>query len=93
MKETRTSPVDHKAKAQEKANLYLQATSNGQGRAFSLLDNELSLSESQGKRNDELRKVIDDAKRLTEMPEDFEQYLNYYRNKFLWALADTNTEE
>ena len=86
---TRTSPADHKMKMGADTNLYLQATASGQKRAFSLLDEEVSIAQSQGRKVDELRSVIEDARRLTEMPEDFEQHRKYYHNKFLWALTST----
>jgi hypothetical protein len=87
--ETRTNPSDHKALEEKDINSYLKTTAKGDKSAFRILNDELTSVESSGKRDDKLRGIIDDARRLTEIPFDFEQHRNHFQSKFLWAMTKT----
>lgn len=97
----RTSPLDHKRRA-EGASVgsmlkdVVQGTES-QSRAVDekvkLVDPESGVTETRSVRDHMQVRLLREAKRLTELPRDMEQYTNFYENKLLEALMQPGDPE
>ena len=96
----RTSPIDHHETSADTPNKLLKSISTGSETVQQVeervnsVDPMTGLSESKSLRDQVHLNVLREAKKLTELQNDMEQYRNFYENKLLKEMMKPgNTED
>ena len=94
----RTSPIDHSSSSASPAE-YLQTIADGSelvqdvDELVNIVDFNTGTPETRALRDHAQIRVLRDAKQLTKLPNDMEQYKNYYENKLLEAMMKPGNSE